>query len=69
MVYVEIVTQLLNAVISPQASGNENVTIRRGIAFEIMRGFLDAAAKIALLKMFVEVAVARQLVAASFCRL
>lgn len=44
MVYVEIVTQLLNAVISPQASGNENVTIRRGIAFEIMRGFLDAAA-------------------------
>jgi hypothetical protein len=28
-----------------------------------------AAAKIALLKMFVEVAVARQLVAALFCRL
>jgi hypothetical protein len=44
VVYVEIVIDLLHHVISPQVSGNENVAIRRGIAFEIMRGFTEASA-------------------------
>jgi hypothetical protein len=44
VVYVEVVTQLLNSIISPQVSGNENVAIRRAIAIEIMRGFIEASA-------------------------
>lgn len=44
MVYVEIVTHLLNHVISPQVSGNESVAYRRAIAYAILEGFLSATA-------------------------
>jgi hypothetical protein len=44
VVYVEIVTHLLNHVISPQVSGNESVVYRRAIAYAILEGFLSATA-------------------------
>ncbi len=44
MVFVEIVKDLLNAVISPQVSGNESAPYRRAIAYAMLEGFLAAAA-------------------------
>lgn len=43
MVFVEIVKDLLNAVISPQVSGNESAPYRRAIAYAMLEGFLSAA--------------------------
>jgi hypothetical protein len=44
VVFVEIVKELLNAVISPQVSGNESAPYRRAIAYAMLEGFLSAAA-------------------------
>ena len=44
MVFVEVVKDLLNHVISPQVSGNESAAYRRAIAYAMMEGFLSAAA-------------------------
>ena len=44
MVFVEIVKDLLNSVISPQVSGNESAPYRRAIAYAMLEGFLSAAA-------------------------
>jgi hypothetical protein len=44
VVFVEIVKDLLNAVISPQVSGNESASYRRAIAYAMLEGFLAAAA-------------------------
>jgi len=50
VVFVEIVKDLLNAVISPQVSGNESVPYRRAIAYAMLEGFLSAAASGAVKK-------------------
>jgi hypothetical protein len=44
VVFVEVVKDLLNHVISPQVSGNESAAYRRAIAYAMMEGFLSAAA-------------------------
>jgi len=44
VVFVEIVKDLLNSVISPQVSGNESAPYRRAIAYAMLEGFLSAAA-------------------------
>jgi len=43
-VFVEIVKELLNAVISPRVSGNESVQYVRAIAYAILLGLLSAVA-------------------------
>lgn len=42
--FVEIVKELLNAVISPRVSGNESVQYVRAIAYAILLGLLSAVA-------------------------
>jgi len=44
VVFVEVVKDLLNHIISPQVSGNESAAYRRAIAYAMMEGFLSAAA-------------------------
>jgi hypothetical protein len=44
VVFVEIVKELLNAVISPRVSGNESVQYVRAIAYAILLGLLSAVA-------------------------
>jgi predicted transglutaminase-like cysteine proteinase len=44
VVFVDVVKDLLNHVISPQVSGNESAAYRRAIAYAMMEGFLSAAA-------------------------
>jgi len=44
VIFVEVVKDLLNHVISPQVSGNESAAYRRAIARAMLEGFLSAAA-------------------------
>ena len=44
MIFVEVVKELLNAVISPRVTGNESAQYVRAIAYAILMGLLSAVA-------------------------